>query len=272
MAAQPANPQTDWYPLKPMSTLVDIHRELIQRSNVHPEWQPILESALAAVDSNYLKNLLTDDDWLPGKNHLFAAFHRDLTNCHYILFGESPYPRKESANGIAFYDAAVKNLWSDTGLSKAVNRATSLRNILKTALLSEKRIKAEADGKIPQSSIAGVNKRDLIQTIDQLFTGLQKRGFLMFNATPVLHPQRKPKLEAGYWGEFVHQLLIQIADRKKNLPTLVMWGKVAQHLQKYPVAGQYPQLVTEHPYNLSFIQNRGMQKLFADLRILELDN
>ena len=87
-------------------------------------------------------------NWLPGRDHLFAAFQRDLVNCRYILIGESPYPRRQSANGIAFYDAAVDQLWSDKGLSKAVNRATSLRNIIKTALLAQGLIEPDADGKI----------------------------------------------------------------------------------------------------------------------------
>ena len=74
---------------------------------------------------------------MPGIDQLFSAFRRDRHNLRYILIGESPYPRAESANGIAFYDAAVNALWSETGLSKPVNRATSMRNIIKTALLAE---------------------------------------------------------------------------------------------------------------------------------------
>lgn len=248
-------------------------KSILQTSSVHPEWQEILEASLARVDSQYLQALRHDQNWLPGRKNLFAAFRRDLSNCSYILFGESPYPRKASANGIAFYDAAVNELWSDTGLSKAVNRATSLRNILKTALLAEGRITIQADGKIPQSSIAGVDKTNLIQTIEQLFTALQLRGFLMLNTTPVLHPQRKPTQEAGYWSEFVHQLLKQIAiSKNNNLPTLVLWGKIAQQLQKYPVTQQYPQLVSEHPYNLSFIHNPIMLELLSNIKILQTAN
>ena len=252
-----------------MSATAGITRQLIQNTGVHPEWQPLLQNALTSVDTDYLQGLLDDDNWLPGKQSLFAAFRRDLSNCEYILFGESPYPRKESANGIAFYDAAVHDLWSHTGLSKAVNKATSLRNILKTALLAEGIITTQADGKIPQSSIAAVDKRTLIQSIDELFSALQHHGFLLFNATPVLHPERKPVHEATYWGEFVHQLLIQIADSKSTPPTLILWGKIAQQLQQYPITERYPQLVSEHPYNLSFIHNKEIQKLFAQLGFLQ---
>ena len=165
--------------------------ELLDRSAVHDEWRPLLSPALHQVDDVYLQSLLLDDTWLPGNNRLFAAFQRDLQHCRYILLGESPYPRIESANGIAFYDAAVNELWSDQGLSKAVNRATSLRNIIKTALLAQGLIHADVDGKIPQARIAAVDNSRLIQTIDELFSRLQQRGFLMFNATPVLHPANR---------------------------------------------------------------------------------
>ncbi len=114
----------------------------------------------------------------------------------YLLIGESPYPRRESANGIAFYDAAVGELWSDRGLSKAVNRATSLRNIVKTALLGEGLLQRDADGKITQDAIARLDKSGLIQTLPELFDNLASAGFLMLNATPVLHPERKPAVEA----------------------------------------------------------------------------
>ena len=54
---------------------------------------------------------------------------------NYVLFGES-LPRRASANGYAFWDAAVKIMVS-FGNSKTVNRATSLLNILKMLLIAE---------------------------------------------------------------------------------------------------------------------------------------
>ena len=104
---------------------------LMQRSQVHPQWQEILAEALATLDPDYLHSLLQDDSWLPGADCLLSAFKRDRLGVRYLLIGESPYPRRESANGIAFYDAAVGELWSAQGLSKPVNRATSLRNIVR---------------------------------------------------------------------------------------------------------------------------------------------
>jgi len=244
------------------------YEAFISRANVHDQWKDILIDALQSVDTNYLAGLERSDDWLPGIDQLFNAFRRDRQNLRYILIGESPYPRVESANGIAFYDAAVDALWSETGLSKAVNRATSMRNIIKTALLAEGFIEADPEGKISQASIALVDKAGLIQTMADLFEALQARGFLMLNATPVLHSVRKPALEANYWQGFLERLLELLAPSAKNPVTLVLWGKIAETIESLELSPNYQKLVSEHPYNLSFIHNGKMQGLFREIGIL----
>jgi len=242
---------------------------LINRSGVHEDWQPILHESLLTLDPGYLKSLLRDDGWLPGVDRLLAAFQRDRSGVDYLLIGESPYPRKASANGIAFYDAAVDSLWSEQGMSKAVNRATSLRNLIKTALLAEGHLQRDADGKITQHAIAQLDKNDLIQTLAELFDNLERAGFLMLNATPVLHPQRKPALEARYWQQFLERLLALTAQSTKQRPTLLLWGKIAKLIEIMPASQAYDRLVSEHPYNISFIDNPDMQRLFAKLRVLQ---
>ena len=236
---------------------------------MHEEWRDIVSLALQAVDARYLETLLDDPNWLPGTNQLFRAFQRDRRHCRFILFGESPYPRAQSANGIAFYDAAVEQLWSDKGLSKSVNRATSLRNIIKTALLAEKLITADDDGKVTQPMIAALDKNGLIDSIHAFFDALQARGFLLFNATPVLHSERKPNAEARFWDGFIERLLTEIARDSEALPTLVLWGKVAQQIEATEAAQTFPKIISEHPYNISFISNEKMQQLFAQLMLLQ---
>jgi uracil-DNA glycosylase len=242
--------------------------DFISRANVHDQWKDILIDALQSVDADYLAGLEQSNDWLPGIDQLFSAFRRDRQNLRYILIGESPYPRAESANGIAFYDAAVDALWSETGLSKPVNRATSMRNIIKTALLAEGFIEADPEGKISQASIALVDKSGMIQTMGDLFQVLQDRGFLMLNATPVLHPMRKPVLEAKYWRDFLGRLLELLASSTNSSLTLVLWGKIAETIESLELSPNYQKLVSEHPYNLSFIHNQVMQDLFRDIAVL----
>lgn len=242
---------------------------LMRRSGVHDEWRPILGDALDTLEPDYLHALIDDDSWLPGIDQLLAAFRRDRDGVRYLLIGESPYPRRESANGIAFYDAAVGSLWSEQGLSKAVNRATSLRNIVKTALLAEGHLHKDADAKISQQAIAAVDRRGLVETLGELFENLQRAGFLMLNATPVLHPQRKPVQEARYWQAFLERLLELIARQAPTQVTLLLWGKIAKLVEAMPASSNYRKLVCEHPYNISFIDNPQMLELFAELSILQ---
>jgi uracil-DNA glycosylase len=241
---------------------------LISASNVHPEWTSLLRNALAEVDVTYLDELLRSPGWLPGIDLLFNAFRRDRANTRYILIGESPYPRQVSANGIAFYDAAVTDLWRDTGLSKAVNRATSMRNIIKTALVAEGYIKPDAEGKISQPCIAEIDKSSLVQTMPELFENLHAAGFLMLNATPVLHSERKPAIEAKFWQGFLFSLLKQLGETSNHTLTLVLWGKIAETIESMALSERYEKLVSEHPYNISFINNVTMQSLFRDIALL----
>jgi uracil-DNA glycosylase len=242
---------------------------LISRAKVHGDWQPILRQALATLQPGYLESLLADDSWLPGADYLLAAFQRDRSGLRYLLIGESPYPRRESANGVAFYDAAVDSLWSEQGLSKAVNRATSLRNIVKTALLAEELLQRDNAGKITQDAIARLDKHDLIRSLGDFFDNLEQSGFLMLNATPVLHPERKPAQEAKHWLAFLDRLLTLIVQNSSTRITLVLWGKIAKLIETMPASLNYDQIVCEHPYNISFIDNPDMLRLFAQLRVLQ---
>ena len=172
-------------------------------SAVDPSWLSLVQSALSEVSPDYKLSLLQDSNWLPGKDKLFNAFSLPLNQLKVILFGESPYPRAVSANGYAFYDANVSALWSDTGFSKTVNRATSLRNILKMLLLAEGLLHAED---LSQQAIARLDKSKFIQTLPQLFDRLHQHGFLLLNASLVLS-QKPVKVDTKAWQPFMSKLL-----------------------------------------------------------------
>jgi uracil-DNA glycosylase len=55
---------------------------------------------------------------------------------------------------------------------------------------------------------------------------------------------------------------------RTTLPTLVLWGKIANQLRKLLHFDEFPKAVSEHPYNLSFIADQTMQALFAPLALL----
>jgi uracil-DNA glycosylase len=97
---------------------------------------------------------------------------------------------------------------------------------------------------------------------------LIRQGFLLLNAALVFRPQVPPVKEAKAWLPFLQTVLAALVHRDAP-PTLVLWGKIAEQLQALPDVKGFPQALSEHPYNLSFIRNPVMQRLFAPMRLLE---
>ncbi len=230
--------------------------------NCHSEWKPLLNNALEWMDKEYLNELFYNKDWLPGLNHLFAAFSQPLNKLQYVLLGESPYPRKQSANGYAFWDNAVDDLWSKDGLSKTVNRATSLRNLIKMLLIA----RGDLDKDTSQHAIARLNKKHLIKTGTQLFEGMIGKGFLLLNAS-LVYSEGKVPYHARQWRPFMHHLFEQLAVIKPKVE-LILLGKIAATLPSHQLSVG---LLAEHPYNISFIHNAEVIEFFKPLDLLSYD-
>jgi uracil-DNA glycosylase len=233
-------------------------------------WRPHLTRGLEAVaraDPAYLPALAADD-YLPNGQRLFAAFALPLPAVRYVLVGEGPYPRAESATGVCFMDGAVGSLWCDTGLSKPVNRATSLRNFMKMLLVADGQLSASDTGGAAMLPVAlGARRNGSIQTLAELQHNLTAHGFLLLNAALVFRPHVAPALEARAWLPFLQTVLAALADGG-GAPTLVLWGKIAEQLKRLPETGRFVQVCSEHPYNLSFINHAGMQGLFGPMQLL----
>ncbi|WP_416348534.1 uracil-DNA glycosylase [Glaciimonas sp. Gout2] len=242
-----------------------------------PSWRPILLeglSAMAALYPDYLPDLVRSD-FLPTQGRLFAAFALPLDEVEYVLVGEGPYPRDASATGVCFMDGAVGALWSEKGLSKPVNRATSLRNFMKMLLVADGQLNIErtaGDAMVGVALQAQNSASATIQTLAELQKNLTAKGFLLLNATLVFRSSVPPVKEAKPWLPFLQVVLRGLADHSVNaspeLPTLVLWGKIAEQVNALAVAAQFPKMMAEHPYNLSFIGNARMQGLFGPMHLL----
>ena len=239
-------------------------------SLAHPSWRAHLERGLQAVmqaNPAYLPALAADH-YLPTEQRLFAAFALPLDEVNYVLVGEGPYPRAVSATGVCFMDGAVGALWSEAGLSKPVNKATSLRNFMKMLLVADGQLDAGDTGGAALAPIAAASRANgLIQTLPELQANLTRQGFLLLNASLVFRSTVAPAVDARAWLPFLQTVLASLAARQPA-PTLVLWGKIAEQLKKLPETEQFPAKVSEHPYNLSFIDHPGMQALFGPMRLL----
>jgi uracil-DNA glycosylase len=230
--------------------------------------------AVAQADPDYFHSLV-QDEYLPTQGRLFAAFSVPLDQVRYVLVGEGPYPRVESATGVCFMDGAVEALWSEKGLSKQVNRATSLRNYMKMLLVADAQLAPDntsGDALAHISAKARAIGSPYIQTLTELQANLTRHGFLLLNASLVYRPNVAPAKDAKAWLPFMKTVLEALADhadqKDRKAPTLVLWGKIAEQLNALHLTSRFPTAVSEHPYNLSFIVNDTMQKLFQPMRLL----
>jgi len=232
-------------------------------STIDRSWEECLQKGLSQLDPLYLKSLSHSNEWLPGPQKIFNAFSLPLNKVKYVLFGESPYPRAASANGYAFWDANVKELWSSTGMSKPVNRATSLRNILKMLLIAEGLLDPTDTG---QEAIAKIDKTSLIQTNDAFFTHLLQQGFLLLNTTPVLQ-SGPPQKDARAWSPFMSQLLTCLLEYRPKTK-LILLGRIASAIEALLPSSHTEKMYAEHPYNLSFVTNPHVLNFFRPLHLL----
>ena len=254
----------------------DLFSAAIEQSGL--SWRPVLlESldALSVADPAYLPSL-AHDSFLPTQGRLFAAFTQPLDQIRYVLVGEGPYPREQSATGVCFMDGAVGSLWSEQGLSKPVNRATSLRNFMKMLMVAEGWLQPDATGGESVAPVAAKFMQPgsgVIQTLPELQQNLTDHGFLLLNAALVFRPHVPPVKEAKAWRPFLESVLKALADRPGlTPPTLVLWGRIAQWLEDLSAVSRFPKAVAEHPYNLSFIQNKAMHDLFGPMCLLRAKN
>jgi uracil-DNA glycosylase len=243
----------------------------------HPSWHAVLEKGIYAVaqkDKSYLAGL-EKESFLPTKNRLFAAFSQPMHAVRYVLVGEGPYPREESASGYSFMDGAVRDIWSKKGFSKPVNRATSLRNFLKMLLVAENTLYPDNTSGEAMESVARIASSPdspYVRQLDELQQAMLDHGFLLLNATPVFRQHVAPARESRAWLPFLQTVMDALADEAsvsgRSLPVLILWGKIAEKLTEIESVSRFSQVRSEHPYNLSFIKNDDMQNLFGPMRIL----
>lgn len=230
---------------------------------IHPSWQPLIDEAIQRLDPAYLLHL-QQKPWLPGAAHVFNAFSLPLSQTRYILFGESPYPRAQSANGYAFWDAAVAQLWSPTGLAKPVNRATSLRHLIKMLLLADAQLSSLDTS---QAAIARIDKKHYVDSIGELFGNFLRKGFLLLNASLALSDAGVRK-DAQAWRPFIAELLRLLALEHTDIQ-LILFGNVAKMIDQIPSAQQFQHFYAEHPYNISFVTNPKVIDFFRPFHLLE---
>jgi uracil-DNA glycosylase len=231
--------------------------------NPHPSWQESIDLALNALDPQYRNFLKSSTEYFP-RNFLapFATLPREKTRA--ILFGQDPYPRVQSATGYAFIDGAVETIFSQNGFSKKVNRATSLRNFLKMQLINEGYLD---ENDTSQNAIAKIDKKGLIDSIDELRSNFEKEGILLLNTALIFTCKTKSSYHVKQFAPFMKTLLRECAHMDLEL---ILFGKMADSVVKLlPESHNFSLVRTPHPYNVSFIHHESARKAFVSRRLLQ---
>ncbi len=232
--------------------------------NVDASWKDILENAFDALDDEYLEFLKTDNSYFPNQKNFLNAFKTlPLEKTKYILFGQDPYPREESAIGYAFIDGKVKSIFSENGLSKEVNRATSLRNFMKMAFVCEGKLEDD----FSKEAVALIDKTPYIKSIHELKDNFERNGVLLLNMALIFTAKEDSKKHVKAWNSFIKALLEGLKDKEIEL---ILFGKMAEVLEKLEETKSFKKHTMPHPYNIGFITDSNAHRLFKPMRLLSL--
>ncbi|MDR1008288.1 MAG: uracil-DNA glycosylase [Campylobacteraceae bacterium] len=232
---------------------------------VHESWQNTITLAYKALDAQYRAFLEGGIGYFPNFDNFLNAFKtlpRSKTKS--ILFGQDPYPRSQSAIGYAFIDGTVKTLFCDKGLSREVNRATSLRNFIKMLLLSSKRLEID---ELTQESIARLDKSKIINSIYEWKNNFEKNGVLLLNSALVFTKKEDVKKHAKAFSPFIRVFLSELAREDIEL---ILLGSISKEIESLlPPSHNFRIFRACHPYNIEFITDKKVLERFSKMDLLE---
>ncbi len=231
--------------------------------DVDDSWKEILRASLLALDEKYLDFLLKDEGYFPSKDNFLNAFKTlPLQKTKYILFGQDPYPRKESATGYAFIDGKVKDIFSQNGFSKEVNKATSLRNFLKMTLLCAGKLQED---NLSQEAISKLDKNGLCKELIEVKRNFEKNGVLLLNISLIFTSKDDAKHHFKIWKKFLEIFLKKIDDKGIEL---ILFGNIAKDISNLKSSKDYKKHLFKHPYNIDFIHDKKAHRILGPMRLI----
>eukprot|EP00633_Aureoumbra_lagunensis_P001412 CAMPEP_0197295988 /NCGR_PEP_ID=MMETSP0890-20130614/37207_1 /TAXON_ID=44058 ORGANISM="Aureoumbra lagunensis, Strain CCMP1510" /NCGR_SAMPLE_ID=MMETSP0890 /ASSEMBLY_ACC=CAM_ASM_000533 /LENGTH=519 /DNA_ID=CAMNT_0042772287 /DNA_START=13 /DNA_END=1572 /DNA_ORIENTATION=- len=170
-----------------------------------PAWEKsILPVLQARPNIHTFLGSTRDDSILPARELTFQALKaNDPSKWRVIAFGQNPYPRKESATGIAMFDAAI-----DSWDSKKFGSTTSMRCLIKAA--AQSKYKIDANMKV-DALRAFIKHRNTVSPT-QWFQCLLTQGVLLLNAALTVTSGSSPALSIKQHRSFWEPIIATIID------------------------------------------------------------
>jgi uracil DNA glycosylase len=161
-----------------------------------------------------------------------------------IAFGQNPYPRVESATGIAMFDNSFKS-WADSRFGKVV----SMRCLIKAACIAQHGLSTEA--KIPE--LRALLEKQSSVSPPEWFSALLAQGVLLLNAalTASADGSLSTNEHTAFWRPVVRAILEAIFEaRAKSGQGLVFlwWGSHAKALRSEvdSISRRYSKVAVAH--------------------------
>ncbi len=158
---------------------------------------------------------------MPIRSKIFSVFtYMKPEQVRVVLYGEDPYPRIRSANGVAFWDAEIVS-WDDK------TNGNSLKNILKALLVH----RGLATYETPLSECRRIAAQHGVVSPPELFRLWLNQGVLLVNTALTFSQKEDKKTHFNFWLSF-HLALIEALNKRKESPVYILWGKKAQLWEK----------------------------------------
>ncbi|MEV4115650.1 ADP-ribosyltransferase domain-containing protein [Nonomuraea sp. NPDC049695] len=212
-------------------------------------WLPLLKPVIEAQpDAATFIGPGRGPDVVPVRELTFQALKPNPPHkWKVVVFGQNPYPRVESATGIAMFDNTFHD-WADSTFGKVV----SIRCIIKAAAMWKHGIPK----KTPIADIRALLKEhDTVQP-PEWFQAMLTQGVLLLNAALTASGDRSMGADrhTAFWRPVVERLVEEILKAKQNAAeedrgvVFAWWGAHARNLKEVVLRLQkkYPEVEVRH--------------------------
>jgi uracil DNA glycosylase len=213
-------------------------------------WRAILQPILEAQpDAHAFIGPARAREVVPVRELTFQALKPNRPESwKVIIFGQNPYPRVESATGIAMFDNAF-TAWSD----RRFGAVTSIRCIVKAACIWKHGVAKQ----IPVTEIRALLEHHRVVTPPEWFQAMLTQGVLLLNAalTASSDGARATAEHTKFWRPVIERAVEAILEAKQRSTdprhkgvVFAWWGAHAKTLRKFveKLEQRFPDVTVAH--------------------------
>jgi uracil DNA glycosylase len=214
------------------------------------EWLPILQPVIEAQpNAHAFIGPARQKSVVPVRELTFQALKPNApADWKVVIFGQNPYPRVESATGIAMFDNSF-TAWSDSRFGAV----TSIRCIVKSACIWKHGVPKAT----PVSDIRALLDQHQVVPPPEWFQAMLTQGVLLLNAalTASSDGELSTAEHTKFWRPVIERTVEAILDAKQRTGdprqkgvVFAWWGAHAKALRKLveKLAQNYPGVTVAH--------------------------